>query len=164
MGFLRGCYYYCMLKHHNCIIPFVDFGVEELPLLYYPTQPMFLGTFCWKNKYDYQVRDERQSGLVVNTSVRVSSLLAKKHAVLSFINLRRVSDWWKQTLTKVQRLQQRCSLNVSAMLLLWYIHKMSGDNILAKVPWHGTVVLYKRKEEIHHIRPEYSNSVSTLLL
>lgn len=84
------------------------------------------------NKYDYQGRDKRQSCLVVYNSVPVSLVLAKKkkQQLLSFMNLRRVSKWWKQTLTK----EQSCSLNVSIMLLLYCIHKMFGENILAKVP------------------------------
>lgn len=94
---------------------------------------MFLGRFCWNdNKYDYQVRDERHS----------SSLLAKKkHAVLSFLNLRRVSNWWKQTLIKVQRSQQCCSLNGSSMLLLCYIKwvgRLYWQRFLEKEQWFYT--------------------------
>lgn len=44
-----------------------------------------------------------------------------------------VSEWWKYTLTIVQRLKQRCSLNVSSMLLLCYMYKMSWENKLANI-------------------------------
>lgn len=42
--------------------------------------------------------------------------------------------------------------------------KRVGRIYWQKVPLNGTVVLYKRKEEMHHIRPEESDSVSTLRL
>lgn len=78
----------------------------------------------------------------------------EKHAVLSFVNLRRVSNWWKQTLTKVQRLQR--SHNVLSMLLLCYIHKTSGENILAKgsLKWNSGSIQEERGDAPYQARGE----------
>lgn len=130
-----------MLKHRYCIShSFVGLQGEGVAITVTavspPTQLMFLGRFFFFLKMTinmitkFGIRDRAVWWFIIQFQSPWSWQKKKKQQLLSFMNLRRVSKWWKQTLTK----EQSCSLNVSIMLLLYYIHKMFGENILAKVP------------------------------